>query len=263
MRNKNINLDSTEVKNGESIASLQQMVLGMVSYRSSEMTPGKYLALDCEMVGVGPKGSESSLARVSVVNFHGAVVFNSFVRQRERVVDYRTQWSGVRKADLEKGAKPFDEVQSTVASFIKDQTLIGHAVHNDLKALLLSHPSSQLCDTQALAYKCDLTKSRRIALRTLVRQELGVGIQDGEHDSITDARAAMAVFRLYKREWESGFRSRQKKPKPKSKSKSKPASASGSKWTVTSDWDVVPAEEFEDFNFMDDPLYVSPLDWLI
>jgi RNA exonuclease 4 len=58
------------------------------------------VAVDCEMVGVGPDGKESSLARVSVVNFHGVVLLDEFVRQRERVVDYRTEYSGVRPGDL-------------------------------------------------------------------------------------------------------------------------------------------------------------------
>jgi RNA exonuclease 4 len=69
-------------------------------------SPGKYVAVDCEMVGVGPDGAESSLARVSVVNFHGAVLLDEFVRQRERVVDYRTEFSGVRPKDLAHGS-PF------------------------------------------------------------------------------------------------------------------------------------------------------------
>lgn len=56
------------------------------------------------MVGVGIDGAESSLARVSIVNFHGVVQLDEFVRQRERVVDYRTQYSGVRESDMIKGA---------------------------------------------------------------------------------------------------------------------------------------------------------------
>lgn len=69
-----------------------------------EGRPGRYLALDCEMVGVGPDGRESALARVSLVNYHGAVQLDVFVRPRERVVDYRTQFSGVRARDLVDGA---------------------------------------------------------------------------------------------------------------------------------------------------------------
>ena len=94
--------------------------------------PGKYLAMDCEMVGVGPEGTESSLARVSLVNFHGAVLLDVFVRQRERVTDYRTHVSGVREKDM-LGARPFEEVQKQVAELLRDKILVGHAVHNDLQ----------------------------------------------------------------------------------------------------------------------------------
>ena len=52
------------------------------------------------MVGVGIEGRESSLARVSLVNYYGAVQLDAFVRQKERVVDYRTPYSGIRPKDM-------------------------------------------------------------------------------------------------------------------------------------------------------------------
>ena len=55
------------------------------------------------MVGVGPAGSQSVLARVSIVNWHGATVLDTFVRPKERVVDYRTWVSGVSPEDLISG----------------------------------------------------------------------------------------------------------------------------------------------------------------
>lgn len=58
------------------------------------------------MVGVGPEGSESTLARVSIVNYHGAVMLDLFVRPREKVTDYRTWVSGVREEDLRNGEHP-------------------------------------------------------------------------------------------------------------------------------------------------------------
>ncbi|KAF8550369.1 ribonuclease H-like protein [Imleria badia] len=207
--NEHIDLETTEVKNGESIAALRRMVLGKTEYKTSQSAPGKYVALDCEMVGVGIEGNESSLARVSIVNYKGATILDVFVRQREKVVDYRTQWSGVRSTDLAGSAKPFKEVQQAVADLIKDRILVGHAIYNDLK----------IRDTQSLAYKHRVVKSRRPALRVLVRQELGIVIQGGEHSSVTDARATMALFRLYKRQWESGFRSFHALARPQSKNK--------------------------------------------
>lgn len=64
---------------------------------------GPYIALDCEMVGVGPMGRESTLARVSVINYFGAVLLDEFVQQKERVTDWRTQWSGVRARNMTNG----------------------------------------------------------------------------------------------------------------------------------------------------------------
>lgn len=55
------------------------------------------------MVGVGIDGQESSLARVSLVNYYGAIQLDEFVRQREHVVDYRTEFSGIRPKDVIKG----------------------------------------------------------------------------------------------------------------------------------------------------------------
>ncbi|EPS93894.1 hypothetical protein FOMPIDRAFT_1170159 [Fomitopsis schrenkii] len=181
------------------------MIAGELKHSSGHQQPGKYIALDCEMVGVGLEGRESSLARVSVVNYYGHVLLDVFVRQRERVVDYRTQWSGIRPKDMV-NASPFAEVQEKVADLLKDRILVGHAVHNDLKALLLSHPWQQTRDTQVYAHRHKLVKTKYPALRNLVQQELGVAIQSGEHSSVTDARATMAVYRLHLKEWEKGKR---------------------------------------------------------
>jgi hypothetical protein len=56
------------------------------------------------MVGVGPFGLESVLARVTVVNFVGDVVLDEFVLPQEPVTDWRTAVSGVRKEDMVNGA---------------------------------------------------------------------------------------------------------------------------------------------------------------
>ncbi|KAI0318533.1 ribonuclease H-like domain-containing protein [Amylostereum chailletii] len=168
------------------------------------LLPGTYIALDCEMVGVGPLGSESSLARVSVVNYNGAVLLDSFVRQKERVTDWRTRWSGVRESDMV-NAKSFEEVQLIVSDLLKNRTLVGHAVHNDMQALMLSHPRAQTRDTQHLAHKHGQSRAPRPALRNLVSDMFGLAIQDGEHSSVIDARATMAVFRLHRKQWERPY----------------------------------------------------------
>ena len=59
--------------------------------------------MDCEMVGIGPGGEDSILARVSLVNHFGACVYDKYVRPTEAVTDYRTHVSGIRRQDLVDG----------------------------------------------------------------------------------------------------------------------------------------------------------------
>ena len=64
----------------------------------------KRLGIDCEMVGVGIDGKDSMLARVSIVNSFGEAVYDKFVAPMQKVVDYRTEVSGIRPEDLVKGS---------------------------------------------------------------------------------------------------------------------------------------------------------------
>ena len=73
------------------------------------------LALDCEFVGVRCEGGREThgLARIAIVDENCQLVYHSFCKPEGDIVDYRTQWSGVREADLE-GAPSFEHVQGQV-----------------------------------------------------------------------------------------------------------------------------------------------------
>ncbi|GAA6059345.1 hypothetical protein JCM10212_003243 [Sporobolomyces blumeae] len=165
---------------------------------------GQYLAMDCEMVGVGPMGVESTLARVSIVNYHGVTILDRFVRPREKVTDYRTWVSGVREEDL-RHAPTFAEVQKEVANLLKGRILIGHALSNDTNVLLLSHPWHETRDTSKYSPLQGLAKTKKPGLKTLAKLVLGVDIQAGEHSSVIDARATMAIYRSQKSAWEDSL----------------------------------------------------------
>uniref|UniRef100_A0A3Q0SNQ0 Exonuclease domain-containing protein n=1 Tax=Amphilophus citrinellus TaxID=61819 RepID=A0A3Q0SNQ0_AMPCI len=65
------------------------------------------VAIDCEMVGVGPDGEDSILARVSIVNQFGKCIYDRYVKPTEKVTDYRTAVSGIRPEDIKDGDPPF------------------------------------------------------------------------------------------------------------------------------------------------------------
>lgn len=86
---------------------------GRVRTSSLVLRPGKYVAIDCEMVGTGPQGKLSELARCSVVNYEGDVIYDKYVRPELPIVDYRTRWSGITKQHM-KNAIPFKAAQAEV-----------------------------------------------------------------------------------------------------------------------------------------------------
>ncbi|KAK4449980.1 ribonuclease H-like domain-containing protein [Podospora aff. communis PSN243] len=161
---------------------------------------GKYLAIDCEMVGTGPNGYDSALARVSIVDFHGRQVYDSYVKPREFVTDWRTHVSGIAPKHMAH-AREFTEVQRTVAGLLNDRVLVGHDVKHDLAVLELEHPARMVRDTAKYSGFRKYGHGPKPALRVLAREVLGVEIQGGSHSSVEDARAAMMLFRKHK----SGF----------------------------------------------------------
>ncbi|KAL6554194.1 hypothetical protein OROMI_019867 [Orobanche minor] len=145
---------------------------------SSDCSLTDVVAMDCEMVGVSSSGNKSALGRVTLVNKWGNVVYDEYVRPLEYVVDFRTQISGIRPSDLRK-AKNFNVVQTKVAEMIHGRILVGHALRNDLKALLLSHPKKDIRDTSE--YAPFLKEGRSRSLKNLAAEFLYVEIQNGEH----------------------------------------------------------------------------------
>lgn len=158
---------------------------------------GKYIAIDCEMVGVGQGGYESVLARVSIVDFHGRQIYDSYVKPSEKVTDWRTAVSGVSRKEM-RFARDFGEVQKEIDDILKDRILVGHDIKHDLDALMLSHPHRDIRDTSKHTAFKKYANGRKPALRILAQQLLNVEIQDGEHSSIEDARVTMLLFRKYK-----------------------------------------------------------------
>ncbi|KAJ4294746.1 3'-5' exonuclease [Collariella sp. IMI 366227] len=184
---------------------------------------GKYVGIDCEMVGVGDGGYEDSLARVSLVDFHGRQVYDSFVKPREKVFDWRTHVSGVAPKHMAQ-ARTFDEVQAEIAGLLRGRIIVGHDVKHDLKVLELDHPPKMIRDTAKFSQFKKYGHGPKPALKVLAKELLGVEIQSGQHSSIEDARVAMLLFRKHKPAFDMEHANRypdEAKPKPKKANKGK------------------------------------------
>ena len=182
----------------------------------SDEIKDQYRAVDCEMVGIGKNGRISALARVSVTDWNGNVLLDTFVKVPTKVTDFRTQWSGVSAKHIKaKSAMEVEECRKTVAELLKGKVLVGHALKNDLDALMLQHPKEDIRDTARYRpyQRLGGNKWRPRKLRDLVKEHCDIEIQrEGEsHDSIDDARAAMDLFKVSREAWEADLRRKSKR----------------------------------------------------
>jgi RNA exonuclease 4 len=168
----------------------------------------QYVALDCEMVGVGVNGKKSIVAKVTLVGWNGETLFDEFIKPDREVTDYRTFVSGIRKADLERAELDIDMCRERVQEIIEDKILIGHALKNDMRVLEIDHPWFMTRDTakyepfMQVRFEDGVLWPRK--LKELVKEKLNKEIQvvGKPHSAYEDALAALDLYRLVGRKWE-------------------------------------------------------------
>ncbi|NXW62411.1 REXO4 exonuclease, partial [Eurystomus gularis] len=188
---------------GQSKQSVEQVLVKEKAFEGLT----RAVAMDCEMVGVGPKGEDSIVARVSIVNQFGKCVYDKYVKPTEEVTDYRTAVSGIRPENINKG-EDFKTVQKEVAEILNGRILVGHALRNDLKVLFLDHPQKKIRDTQRYKPFRQRVKTAQPSLKLLCEKLLNVQVQTSEHCSIQDAQAAMRLYTLEKKKWEAAVKNK-------------------------------------------------------
>jgi RNA exonuclease 4 len=168
----------------------------------------QYLALDCEMVGVGRNATRSSLARVVIVNWRRQVLFDEHIIQSEPVTDYRTFVSGITEETLLQRARiPLDVCRARVAQILHNKVLVGHGLENDLNVLGINHPWWLVRDTACyqpfMHQRFEMWMPRK--LKDLVFELLGKEIQEAgkPHDPCEDAVWAMNLYKIVRSDWES------------------------------------------------------------
>ena len=155
------------------------------------------------MVGVG-KAKRSSLARCSIVDYFGKILYDRFVKPHRKVTDYRTRWSGIVPENLE-NAVPFEVARSQIVKILRNKIVVGHALHFDMKILKLRLSKDRLRDTstyEPLRRRAEMMDKPTPSLRELSKALLCRDIQHPTHCSVEDSLAAMDLYRVVQEEWE-------------------------------------------------------------
>ncbi|CAL8263223.1 unnamed protein product [Merluccius merluccius] len=170
------------------------------------VSPGLLVSLDCEMVGTGPRGRYSELARCSILDYGGNVLYDKYICPCQPVTDYRTRWSGIRRHHLQ-NAMPFAEAREEILCMLEGKVIVGHSLDNDFKALDMFHPCHMVRDVGSSRHVRKLAgfpNNRCLSLKILANKLLDRSIQTGRkgHCSVEDALAALDVYKLVENDME-------------------------------------------------------------
>ncbi|GAA5855893.1 hypothetical protein JCM8547_000402 [Rhodosporidiobolus lusitaniae] len=151
--------------------------------------------------------SRMTLARVSVLRGEGPETgipfIDDHIHTSEPVIDYLTEFSGIRAGDLD----PINSRHTLVPLKVAYKKLrmlvdlgcvfIGHGLNKDFRIINIYIPPSQIIDTVNI-YHLPL-RQRKLSLRFLAWAVLHLGIQADTHDSIEDARTALQLYEHYQK----------------------------------------------------------------
>lgn len=153
------------------------------------------IAIDCEMVeATSDRKRFSVLARVSVVNSYFQPLLDTYVYPAHYVSDYRTAYSGIVPENLY-DAPSYEDVREYIIDLVSNRTLIGHDLKQDLAVLGIENfPRIKLRDT-SMCYMSYFGPKAKPSLKRLMLAVFNQTIQEGAHDSLEDAIAAMKLYK--------------------------------------------------------------------
>ena len=162
----------------------------------------KIVALDCEMVATR-RGS--ALAQCTILSYNGEILFHEYVRPPGLIVDYRTRWSGILPHHM-KCAIPHKVAVKRIKGILAGKVCVGHDLSQDFSVIGMSYSRNQTRDTarfKPLRTLAGLVSNQHPSLKNLALHLLDRKIQDGCHNSLEDARAALDLYRKHEELWES------------------------------------------------------------
>ena len=185
---------------GHNFAAADRSLLEKLNTPAGSGLPKRQaVTLDCEMAGIA--GDIGELVLLSVADYMtGETLINTLVRPTEKIVNWRTKFSGVTAKAMADAIAQGDYLdgwkgaRAELWKYIDANTvLIGHSLHNDLDILRVIH--TRVVDSAILA-KNAVGTNRQWALKTLCQDLMGIDIQSNGrkgHDCLEDALAAREV----------------------------------------------------------------------
>lgn len=156
-------------------------------------TRPKLLAMDCEMCETAK--SNKALLSVSLVDEEGTLLYSTLVKPKAKVIDYRTELTGIGEEDMVNVKVSRAEASRRVRKYLQEGTvLIGHSLNHDLQALRIDY--RPVIDT-SLIYQYEGLSMALPSLEVLSSRLLQRQLRtDKKHNSTDDAKATIELVLL-------------------------------------------------------------------
>ncbi|MEQ2177382.1 hypothetical protein GOODEAATRI_002962 [Goodea atripinnis] len=163
----------------------QKLVSSVIQKKPETQTVPSALTPTPENFQPSPVQNGLELSRVTVINSNLQVIYDTFVRPDNEVIDYNTRFSGISEEDVKGNHTSLREVQETLLSFISaDTILVGHGLETDLCLLKV---------TVANLFFLEISKEGIILNFGILVQLSGTCVVCG-HDTGEDAAACMELM---------------------------------------------------------------------
>ncbi len=124
----------------------------------------------------------NGLARISIVNYYGDVLYDSFVKPIGEITNYRTDITGITEINLNEAIE-FNECRKLVLKLLKNKIIIGHSLENDFMVLNYEHPKKLIRDTSKFKF-FQSNLNLPLSLKFLTKTYKDYDIQQTHHDSV-------------------------------------------------------------------------------
>ncbi|KAG8946160.1 hypothetical protein FRC04_012015 [Tulasnella sp. 424] len=96
----------------------------------------EYVGLSTIVIGTGAGGTIPMLARVTLVNWYGQPLYDTYVKPTDPVTSYRETTTGLDGTYFtDEIAVPFQQAQLMVAGWLSGKVIVGHQIWKDLQVL--------------------------------------------------------------------------------------------------------------------------------
>ncbi|KZT57809.1 hypothetical protein CALCODRAFT_433535 [Calocera cornea HHB12733] len=157
---------------------------------------------------IGHGGTIPQLARVTLVDYHGQIIYDLWIRPQSPITGpVRNQTfpneGAERMCMLYPSLSSFEEVQALIGEVLEDRIIVGHSLWESLSILGLSHPAALTRDVELYwPFRNRLNLQTHVRLQTLIWHFMRRHIQRNRMDSLENARAQIDLYRSVEREWE-------------------------------------------------------------